>query len=232
MIKEFQKFVVLIGAVLPAQSATSAQYKNSEIRVVRTQLVDKQNRLELGIQSAFITNQTFIYTLMGGAQATLHFNDLLAFEANFLAGLSIDKSSKTRLQSEDYNIFLPVGRTSWIGVGALHISPVYGKFQFGNNLIYADTYLSLGGGMTGIEYFYETCKTVNRPEYPATFPYPTFAAGVGQRFFVSDQFSLRYELRTTALIVNKDDSECEAGGTTATYEDYHATLILGFSYYL
>ena len=86
---------------------------------------------------------------------TYHFSEALGLEVAGSYGISIDKNDKTLLK-EEFDINTIILRTEYIVSGALLWTPVYGKFQTDEgSLIYFDTFLSFGGGLTGIDYQYD-----------------------------------------------------------------------------
>ena len=111
-------------------------------------------------------------------------------------------------------------------------------------LVYFDTYLSLGGGLTGIHYNFEHCidpaeaqtasSNVTIPPVPAptTVQYPTIAFGLGQRFFLTRKLSLKWDVRTHAIFYDLADGACDQ--SKAVSEDqthFNITMQLGSSYF-
>lgn len=215
---------MLLGAeLLVAQNAYGAsqdkRFEKFEIRVIRPKYFSKRGKLELGAQGSVITNQTFIYTFMASGLMTYHFSESMGIELSAAYGFSIDKDDKTLLK-DTFDINTIILRTQYTANAALLITPIYGKFQTDEgSLIYFDTFISLGGGMTGIDYQYDHCPDpadspsgatpVAEPPSPTTATYPTFLGGIGQRFFLNKKTSFRWDIRGSLFTANNADGSCD-----------------------
>jgi outer membrane beta-barrel protein len=214
--------MILIADMLSATSAFSVpqdkRFKDFEIRVIRPKFFSKSGKFELGAQGSVITNQTFIYTFMASGLATMHFTESLGLEVSGAYGFSIDKDDKTTLK-ETFDINTIILRTQYILGGNIVFTPIYGKFQTDEGrLIYFDTFVSFGAGMTGVEYIYDHCEdpaTAVSPENVPTPPeantqsYLTFMGGIGQRFFLSKSTSLRWDIKGMMFSYSSLDGSCD-----------------------
>lgn len=199
-------------------AAQDKRFENFEIRVIRPKYFSKSSKFELGAQASIVTNQTFIYTFLATGLATMHFSESIGAEASISFGGSIDKGDKTLLK-EEFDINTIILRTQYIATGAVLWTPIYGKFQTDEgSLIYFDTFISLGGGMTGVNYTYDHCADpseavagANLPDVPAetTVSYPTFIFGMGQRFFIDKKTAIRWDIRGNFFSYNVDDGDCD-----------------------
>ena len=193
--------------------AESGDFSGYEIRVIRPRYMAKRNRLELGGQMGLVMNESFIYTFMISGMLDFHFSEMFALEVGAAKGLSIDKEDK-RILEDEFDIKTSIRRTNYTLTGGLLWTPMYGKTQLPSGyVVYFDNFLSMQGGMTGIEYKYERCdKTLEQtniaPPSPTTKSYPTLNIGFGQKFFVSQNVSIRWDVRDNLFLYNPDDGEC------------------------
>jgi outer membrane beta-barrel protein len=235
--------VLSLEAVVAGRAFSASQdkrFKDIEIRVIRPKYFSKSSKFELGAQATVITNQTFIYTFMASGLMTFHFSEALGLEVAGSYGVSLDKNDKTLLKDE-FDINTIIFRTEYIFSGALLWTPIYGKFQTDEgSLIYFDTFLSFGGGLTGIDYQYDHCPTVNFNEEPLDVPtpqtksYPTFFGGLGQRFFLNKTTAFRWDARMMFFSYDLAHGECnqEFAEEGLTNSQQNVTIQIGASKFL
>ena len=203
-----------------SSKADAARFDKYEIRVIRDRYFTKRKRLELGAEMSVIMNQTFIYTYLGTGILTYHFIEQLGIELSGSYGFSFDKQDKSTLWS-NFKIRTVVLRTLYTADAALLWTPIYGKYQLSSGkLIYFDTFLSGGAGMTGIDYKYDHCRRpedvdedsrdrVPEPPAPVTQSYLTFIFGLGQRFFLNKKSSLKWDVRYRMFSYDPAHGECD-----------------------
>lgn len=206
------------GTRLQAQESPNERFKNVEIRVIRPRYFNKAGKLELGAQFTSIMNESFIYTFLATGILAYHFSESFAAEFSGAYGFNLDKEDK-RVLFDEFGIKTKIFRTVYTGEANLQWTPIYGKWQTSSGrLIYFDTYIALGGGMSGIEWkFSDFCTepntAVNSDAAPVpedtTQTYPNFLFGIGQRYFVSKDMAWRWDLRNHSLIYQKEDSACD-----------------------
>lgn len=211
-------------AAVPA-IAQVGDFSGYEIRVIRPKFMSKRNRVELGGQGFMIMNQSFIYTFMASGILDYHFSEMFAIEMAGSYGFSIDKEDKRILEGSDFNIKTQIIRTQYIFNGGLLWTPIYGKTQLpSGDMVYFDSFLTLQGGMTGVEYTYEQCiippsdSIGGQGEDPTAKPaartvgYPTALIGFGQKYFLSQTFGLRWDVRDYIFSYPKADGSCNPEG--------------------
>ena len=185
-----------------------------DVRVIRPRFFTKARRAEFGGQLSVVMNQTFIYTYLMTGILNYHFTEALGIELDGSFGFSLDKEDKTLLKSS-FNISTQIQRTQYQFLGSLVWTPLYGKYQLASGkLIYFDTFLVGGGGMTGIDYQYDHCQTSSSgttvtPPAANTKGYFGGIIGIGQRFFIDKNTSLRFEVRDNIFSVNERDGSCD-----------------------
>lgn len=238
----------LLTSTSSSFSALNAQdFKEFEIRVIRPKFFMKRQRLELGAQFNAIMNQTFIYTYSLGGSLGFHFTDSIGFEVNGTYGLSVDKEDKSALK-DNFDINTLIVRKKYDLTGSLMWTPIYGKYQLtSGRLIYFDTFISLGAGLVGAEWLYDHCpdpeefaqSDPNRdPAPPAnTQAYLGFAAGIGQRYFLDKNLSLRWDLKGRMFNYDAADGDCardslKEQGIAIEKNHINVNLGVGVSYFL
>lgn len=236
-------FVLLIaGSVAPEASAELGSFQGYEIRVIRPRFMTKRNRVELGAQLLLIMNQSFIYTFLASGILDYHFSEMFALELSGAYGFSIDKEDK-RILEDEFDIKTSILRTQYLAAGGLIWTPIYGKTQLpSGDMVYFDSFGVVQAGMTGIEYTYEQCVVPpadsagaasgenNTTKPPAkTVSYPSLSIGVGQKYFLTRSFGLRWDVRDYLFQYNKADGACEAGSVSGSGFAQNITLQFGAS---
>jgi outer membrane beta-barrel protein len=210
--------LLLAGCVLSYAQVSKAEagdFGGYEIRVIRPRYMTKRNRIELGTQAGLIMNQSFIYTLMLSGMLDYHFSEMFALEVGAGKGISFDKEDK-RILKDEFEITTSLLPTDYTFNAGLLWTPMYGKTQLPSGyLVYFDNFVSLQAGMTGIEYKYERCKvettstkTQVAPPDPTTKSYPSANIGFGQKFFISQSTSIRWDARANIFSYDRADGEC------------------------
>jgi outer membrane beta-barrel protein len=205
-----------------------------EVQVIRPRFFSKINRFELGAETIFIANQTFVNTYMMAGILSYHLNDYFGFEFNYERGFSTSKEEKNILVN-DFGIKTEIDRIQSMALIGASITPIYGKYQLGNGrLLYFDTFLTVGGGATGVDYQYDHCdvSTSYAVRSPRVVQYPTAFVGFGQRYFIGNSGSFRYDIRTHFF--NKDTADGACDVNTAASDSsisQTVTMQIGYSYY-
>ena len=201
----------LLYGIASDDEVTFSEY---EIRVIRPKYFIKRSKMELGVQASLIMNNSFVYTGMANVSAGFHFNESLGVEVAGSIGASIDKEDKDTLLGT-FLIRTDIKRTFFTALASLMYTPAYGKIQLPKGrLIYFDTFLSAGGGMTGINWKYsDFCKqddstSTAEIKEDAIGSYPSFVGGVGQRIFYSRTDALRWDLKWNAVFYSNQDASC------------------------
>lgn len=234
--------LTLLGSSTFSESvvAKDNRFENVEIRVIRPRYFNKRGRFELGAELSTVMNETFIYTYLATGMMAYHFSETLALEFSGAFGFSIDKEDK-RLLFEEFEIKTKIFRTLYLAEAALQWTPIYGKWQLpSGRLIYFDTYLAAGGGMTGIDWKYsDFCVAPDLSKNPNAEPlpsdtvkaYPTFMLGLGQRYFLNKNMALKWNIRNHSMLYNKLDAECApatVGETGGGGNGVHNNITLQF----
>ena len=202
-------------AIAQSDDQPKGQFESYEVRVIRPKYFTKARRAEVGAQMSVIMNQTFIYTYLMTGVLNYHFTESLGLEVDGSYGLSLDKEDKGILKKPPTSINTTILRTQYQMLGGLVWTPLYGKYQLASGrLIYFDTFLIGGGGLTGIDYQYDHCikspsgRTADPPA-PQTKSYVGGMFGIGQRFFINKSLSLRFEVRDNFFSVDSRDGSCD-----------------------
>lgn len=225
-----------IGPSARAQKDENARFEDVEVRVIRPKYFTKANRFELGSQLTIIMNETFIYSFLATGLATYHFAESLALEAFLSYGFNIEKEDK-RVLFDEFDIKTKIFRTTYQLGAVLQYTPIYGKWQLpSGRLVYFDTYLSFGGGMTGITYKYSDFCPDPTPENPTPIPsdatksYPTFITGIGQRYYLDKKTAIKWDIRGNFYFFDLADAECDpTSSVEGSSQNNNITLQLGAS---
>lgn len=231
--------MIMLSTMQTDMAVANGDFEKYEVRVIRPRFMNKKKRFELGGQISVIMNQSFIYSYLATGLLTFHFSETFAFELATAFGISIDKEDKRVLDSE-FDIQTQILRTQSFVEGSVLWTPIYGKYQLSSGkLIYFDTYLTFGAGMTGIYQNYEHCVPASEQtgDQPAVAPpsetvynYPTFVIGLGQKFFLSRKTALRWDIRDHIMSYSTKDTACDPEndpGDSVTYQN--VTLQIGAS---
>lgn len=228
----------LFGMV--ASDIAEARFENYQIRVVRPRYFNKGGRFELGAQMSAVMNDTFVYTYLATGILGYHLSNTLAFEFAGSVGFSLDKEEK-RILKDEFDVRTQIFRTFYSAEGAVQYTPIYGKWQLpSGRLVYFDSYIHAGGGLTGIDWQYDDfcvatkdATTNELSEIPAnrTVPYPTIVIGFGQRFFIDKKSAIKWDIRNHTMFYDQGDTLCNPGteesGGSAVH--HNITMQLGLS---
>lgn len=233
--------VAELFAAAPAR-ADIGRFDGYEIRVIRPRFMAKRGRIELGGEGTLIMNQSFIYTFMATGLLDYHFSEMLGLEFTGSYGTSIDKEDKRVLQ-DTFQINTQILRTTYMAGGGLIWTPIYGKTQLSSgSVVYFDSFLTAQAGMTGIYYNYEQCVTPTSPTgaapdpnaatdkpAPNTKAYPTLNVGFGQKYYVTQDWGFRWDVRDYVFQYQKADGSCTPDVSQGSDIHNNITLQLGAS---
>jgi outer membrane beta-barrel protein len=224
-------FAVIVVSSLAFAVDEEDPYQQAEIRVMRPRYFNKKFRFEFGSQLVVVTNQTFYYTSLLNLSAGFHFNELFGLELTGAYGLSHAKEDHAVLDDE-FNIkpqFAPIER--YYG-GSFLWTPMYGKYQLRNgHLVYFDTFLSFGAGIVGVLEKYQHCPTSNAKDN-TVYDYPYFAFGVGQRFFLSKNDSVRWDIKAPMFYSDTANESCFEDAEGERRFNNNINFQLGYSRFL
>ena len=204
---------IITQDILAQQIDDNNRFEGFEIRVIRPKYLTKTFKIEVGAQAITIFTDTFIYTVLMSLNSSFHLSESIAVELSGAYGLSFFNSSKKQLE-RTFNIDPLVTRANQMHLGSLVWTPIYGKFQsLGDNLVYFDTFLSLGGGAVGISYLYEHCSSRaasdgQQVKKRSSKFYPAVAGSLGQKFYISKKTSFRWDLGYSMYWQKLSDGNC------------------------
>jgi outer membrane beta-barrel protein len=227
-----------------AQDDDGEKFEDVEIRVIRPRYFNKRKRFELGAQLSSVMNETFIYTYLATGIASYHFSEKWSLAVSGSFGFSLNKRDKEVLFDE-FQIKTKILRTLYSFDGQLQFTPMYGKWQTSSGrLIYFDTFLTGGFGLTGISYKYNdfctapTAKAKEGNDPPSDIPadttvsYPTMVVGLGQRYFMTKTLSYNVGIKNHTVFAQKADGSCDTNHPESGSFLNHNTLIqIGASKY-
>jgi len=173
--------------------------KKSDRSVVQKMLYQKEGRMELGGHLGWMPFDTFTTTPLVAVSGAYHFNEEWGAELAIDGGLALENYSYRLLTSEAYGIS-PDAYGHMLGVGAHALwSPIYAKFSWrGKKVIHHDVY-ALGGTAFALE------KAL-MPDGTTAFS-PGLALGMGMRFYLNNQSTLRVQVKDDLLLQNRVKTE-------------------------
>lgn len=213
------------------------RFEKFEIRVIRPKYFTKKGKFEVGAQFVAIMNESFIYTFMASGILSYHFAENFGVSMALGAGFTIDKEDK-RVLFDEFNIRTKIFRTRYNYILDLMYTPLYGKWSYSRNkVIYFDTFLEVGGGITGIEWKrtdYCNPDQVSGTISDDTIGYPTVNVGLGQRYFVSKNTAIRWDFKASRLFYSVSDSECDPSAIAEDATSSHDSILvqIGLSRFL
>lgn len=215
--------LVAAGGVLPSGAARGQDFKEFEIRVIRNKYFVKSSRLEVSGNISAVMNKPFVYTYMGGATLGYHLFESLALYGEGNVGFTLNKADCSTL-GETFAIEPIVWLMGWWAGAGLNYTPIYGKYQLASgDVVYFDWFFNAGGGMAGVRARQNSC---NPDEANAEQPLqasPQFNFGTGQRFFLSKNAALNWNLRFAGF--------ARTAETDKGFEP-NVLLMVGMSYFL
>lgn len=231
-----------------SQIVDKDRFDKFQVRVIRPRFFNKRGRFELGARLNVVMNQTFIYTYAGTFNLAYHFLESVGLELTGSYGVSVDKADKSLLDDE-FQIKTIIVRDQWDLGGALTFTPIYGKYQLSSGrLIYFDTFVQLGGGLQAVDWQYDHCADPadvagsggfqQAPTAPErnTQSYPAIFAGAGQRYFLNQHLSLRWDVMYRSFSYDSIDGNCgrdDARFAVTNEKKNHQVvqMMLGASYF-
>lgn len=195
-----------------------AKGEESELGVVQNRQYSKSKKFQLGLFGGFVTSDPFLSTKALGLSLAYHLSEYvgvgLVYWKDFV-------SASTALQTfeESRGATANTNKPRYtIGAEAL-FSMIYGKLSLlGKAIIYYDLHLTAGGGITNTE--------------SGTYVSPHI--GIGQRFYLTEKWSLRLDYRM--LYYNEKILEKEIptklGQEVGSRGNFNNVITLGFDFLL
>lgn len=200
-------------------------FKKQEVRVIRQQFFSKKGKLEVGLNAGAVLSSAFITSYLMEVSFGFHLNKYVGFALNGAYGFSAHSDTFTVLE-EQFSIFPEAKDSHTNGSFNVLATGMYGKALSTFGLIYFDTYMIIGGG------FGELNVTKKIPEEVFSsygvgmdiFPFwvPFINAGIGQRIFVSQLFSLKIEVRDSIFLYQSSQVLAEFQAETETTGGFNA----------
>lgn len=220
---------IILGSTVYAEDEDL--FNEFEIRVIRPRYFIKKNSFELGLQTGFVANQTFVNTYLGIFILGFHINEAFGFEMSGASAISQNKQDKIIL-SRDFSINSQNAPVANFYGGNFMWTPMYGKYQLTTGrVVYFDTFFSMGAGLLGISEKYEQCTGSSHRD-PTVVSYPYAEIGLGQRFFFSKRDSIRWDVKSPWFAANTADDSCDPDAEGVSYINQNINIQLGYSRFL
>lgn len=241
MFKFFLKYFIACGIIygffniifINSSIAALGDFGKYEIRVIRPKYFSKKRRFELTGQGMVILNHPYIYTFMASGILGYHFSEYLGMQLSGAFGLALERSEK-KVLFQEFNVKTTIFRTAYVIDTAVLYTPAYGKVQLPatGKLLYFDTYILLGGGMTGVNWQYsDFC--FDKSEQNAALAiktnkigmYPTFSGGLGQRIFYTKSDAIKWDIKLNRIIYPNIDKECYVGADASGSNSFDNVML-------
>ena len=208
------------GEELMPSDVSAPDSASQPMSVLQKRFFLKAWRPEAGVLFGSIQNESYTKTYVHGARLSVFFNETIGIEAQYARTTVQDSDDRKALNGLQYR---PKSAASGEGlvspdpeVNAIHsmtdlavtIAPFYGKLNFADLMIlYSDLYVSAGASRIGTDQGILSGLLL----------------GVGQRFYVKQNFSFRADYRVHRY------SETRAGGSSTKNSN---SIELGFGYFI
>ena len=196
-------FIVLLLLVMIFGSATAAICQDSDkeekVHAIQDRIYQKSH--ELGIAAGYIPDENYYEAFPVGAYYMFTFNELFAWEVARAQWIfTSDKDVKSDLENDFGVRPSEFSEPKYSIYSHAVFTPFYGKDAVLNRgVVNRETYFLLGGGIVN----YDNKKNF---EDSSSETAPSLSFGVGQKFFIKDNYALNLELRN---ITNFRDEDTE-----------------------
>lgn len=183
-------------------SKSKEKESSYQIKVIRPRFMVKKLRFEIGLMSSSLITDTYSYTNFFGGGAFFHFSEYFGVEVLGNYGISHSRQDALRLEN-DFNVdlldrFVPLMSFE---VSFL-ITPLYGKYLSSlGDLIYFDSYFSIGGGMMRFPFDYakSTCMAISQERLKTNpvvmYDFATAHISFHQRIFLTKYSSIKFGIK-------------------------------------
>lgn len=193
---------------------------DKKIYVVQNRKYEKRHKAEFGLNGGIGFGEPYRNSLVFMPRLSYYFNESwgLSAIANFA---SIGENNNFR-SLKSVSSVIPTVRdtTSWEGLSLLWI-PFYAKINVFNKILYVDWQFELGGSMATSEIDLNT--SASGSANVSTDSYVGFYWGTGQKFFLSREWAIRWDL----IGMYYSAPTARAGallGSNETKDNYYFTL--------
>lgn len=183
----------------PAPAPVKKTTLEDKIKSVQHRVFIKKGRLEIAPMFNLGLNDAFNQKYAVSAGVGYHFLESFGLEAGFGYAFATKTTNQTYLAKE--NLTIPDnGTLKYFFQLNAEWSPIYGKFSFfAWKIIHFDLYLTAGIGATSVEYtgwdYNADTQTSTGSDMSGLHVAPNI--GIGERFFLTDWLTIRFELRDT-----------------------------------
>lgn len=156
-----------------------ASGEEKDLGVVQNRTYKKAGRFQIGLLAGKTFGDPFLDISTFGGSFGYHFSEYIGVNVTYMKQI-VQSSDALKTFEATRNATSNTNKPSYYLGAELTASLLYGKLSVvGKKIIYYDMYLAGGGGVT---------KTESGTD-------PTYVAGLGQRFFVTNNISFRTDYR-------------------------------------
>ena len=195
--------VVLLSLLLICSFAAKAICQNSDqqekVNAIQERIFQKSH--EFGIAAGYIPDENFYEAFPVGAYYMFTFNELFAWEVARAQWIfTSDKDVKNDLENDFGVRPSEFSEPKYSIYSHAVFTPFYGKDAVLNRgIVNRETYFLLGGGIVN----YDNKENF---ENSSSETAPSLSFGVGQKFFIKENYALNLELRSITNF-REDDTE-------------------------
>ncbi len=196
-------FIVLLLLVMIFGSATAAICQDSDkeekVRAIQDRIYHKSH--ELGIAAGYIPDEDFYEGFPVGAYYMFTFNEHIAWEVARAQWIfNNEKDLKNELENDFGVRSSELSEPKYSIYSHAVFTPFYGKDAVLNRgVVNRETYFLLGGGI--VHY-----NNKDNFENSSSETAPSLSFGVGQKFFIKENYALNLELRSITNF-REDDTD-------------------------
>lgn len=211
------------------------KYEKYGIRVIRPKFFLKEDKVEITGSLNSTINETFLYNLGADVSALYFFNETLGLGLTGNYNLNFDKEEK-RILNDQHLLKTRVLRNNYNLKATLEWNPFYGKWRHSDyNIVYFDTFFSINVGSSGLNWDYaDYCTGEGASKSALQKHYLGYGAGMGQRYFMSENSSVKWQIDINRIAYNENDSSCSIKTSDEQDTAYYdiVSFRLGYSYFI
>ncbi|MCB9668210.1 MAG: outer membrane beta-barrel domain-containing protein [Alphaproteobacteria bacterium] len=185
-------FAALTSSASAQETIELGRLSDDDITVVQQILHPKTDRSEIGVHLGLMPFDAFVFTPNLQVSYDMHSSEKMAIGLLVGGGYGIQNATSRQLQTPTYGVAPFAYRYLASALVGAQWSPIYAKMNVGGaKVVHFDIYFAGRGGVS-----------LERSVIPdGSFALaPTVSPGIGSRFFLGDDTTLRVELRDDVLL--------------------------------
>lgn len=206
-----------------------------EIRMMRDRFFEKSGRFEAAFNFGLLANDAFLNAVSFDGFFTFHLSEFLGI--GLVGEFNLPFFSSEHKQLEDEWAVFPLTSQTELVVGLdVCLTPVYGKASSRAGVLYFDTFVRIGGGMTFFKTF-QRSPDATKISNPSS--HLSALITVGQHFYTNDFWGMNLAIKDVIVFYKPSDLDHASVKAVPGYVPNEAMSFkhvlhayLGFSYFL